>query len=591
MRLNRSHTLTVAFAVAPLLALPSVAAAATVTNPLCSGETVLFNPGNGEDIVVPPGFKVSVFASGLNMPTGIAFRGDANRFEVYVLESGHGIPSRCNEQSAFGSGDFDPGNPFTPDILVFNQNGIKIRGPLGKPAPGGGGFQPAGPAIDIGFVNGFSGGRLFATDSNQATHAGGQNNSSRIVTVNPITGTVTPFITNLPTGDHPSEQLAFKNGWVYWSQGSTTNSGVVGRDNGGGTNQSDIPCQTITLSDNVFDSGGGVFTSGYSPFGVTQPGATIPAFFNSFTGQVRQGVCDGAILRAQLNNPSNIQAFSWGYRNPYAIRFAPLDHALSGGLLAGEDGADERGARPSNGAPESLSIARQNPDGSPDYHGWPDRYGFLPTSQAVFNPFGGPSDDLCVPDPTNPPTLCTPASLALIQKEDVPIRDVLAFAPQSITSPIAIEAADSSFTGIDFVPDAFVTDPVKPGAALYTLEGDFGFSPANATAPTNPPAPAQEVGHEVKLINFNQLPGTPLALEIQRFAHNTIFEQAFPDGLRGFNRPTDIRFGPDGCAYVVDYGAVRDNGQSDPASKFQVAGDGPLVQFPGTGVIWKICPM
>jgi hypothetical protein len=41
---------------------------------------------------------------------------------------------------------------------------------------------------------------------------------------------------------------------------------------------------------------------------------------------------------------------------------------------------------------------------------------------------------------------------------------------------------------------------------------------------------------------------------------------------------------PDGCAYVADYGAVRDNGQSDPLSKFQVAGDGPLVQFPGTGV-------
>jgi hypothetical protein len=406
-----------------------------------------------------------------------------------------------------------------------------------------------------------------------------------------MTGTVTPFITNLPTGDHPSEQLAFKGGWVYWSQGSTTNSGVVGRDNGGGTNQADIPCQTITLSDNVFDSGGGVFTSGYSPFGVTQPGATIPAFFNSFTGQVRQGVCDGAILRAQLSNPNNIQAFSWGYRNPYAIRFAPLDHALSGNLLAGEDGADERGARPSNNAPESLSIARQNPDNSPDYHGWPDRYGFLPTSQAVFNPPGGPSDDLCVPDPTNPPTLCTPASLALIQKEDVPIRDVLAFPPQPITSPIAIEAADSSFTGIDFVPDAFVTDPVKPGAALYSLEGDFGFSPANASAPANSTESAQEVGHEVKLINFNQLPGTPLTLEIQRFAHNTIFEQAFPDGLRGFNRPTNVRFGPDGCAYVADYGAVRDNGQSDPASRWLDPADEALVQFPGTGVIWKICPM
>jgi len=230
-----------------------------------------------------------------------------------------------------------------------------------------------------------------------------------------------------------------------------------------------------------------------------------------------------------------------------------------------------------------LQLAKQNADGSPDYHGWPDRFGFLPTSQAVFNPIGGPGDDLCVPDPTNPPSMCTPASLANILKFDVPIADVLAFPPQPITSPIAIEAADSSFTGIDFVPNAFVTGPVQPGAALYSLEGDFGFSAANATAP------APEVGHEVKLINFNQLPGTPLALEIQRFAHNMEFEQSFVTGSAGFNRPTNVRFGPDGCAYVVDYGVVRDFGQSDPDAKFITPGDGPLVQIPGTGVIWKIC--
>jgi len=584
------HALSAALLLAPFLALPGVAVAGLVANPICPTETVLFNPDQGQDIVVPTGFKISVFATSLNFPTGIAFRGDSRNFQVYVLESGHGIPSRCNEQGSFPGGEFAANNPFTPDILVFNQNGKLIRGPIGKPTASGDGFQPAGPAIDIAFEHGFQGGRLFATDSNQATHAGGQNNSSRIIIVNPITGSVTPFIANLPTGDHPSEQLAFKDGWIYWSQGSTTNSGVVGLDNGSGTNQSDIPCQDITLSNNVFDSGNGVFTSGYSPFNVQQPGATIPAFFNSFTGQVRQGVCDGAILRAQLSNSNNIQAFSWGYRNGYAIRFPPKDHPLAGGILVGEDGADERGARPSNGAPDALHLGIQNPDGSPDYHGWPDRYGFLPTSQAVFNPLGGPSDDLCVPDSSNPPTLCTPASLALIQQEDVPIRDVLAGPPQPITSPIAIEAADSSFTGIDFVPDAFVTGPVKPGAVLYTLEGDFGFSPANATAPANSTEPAQEVGHEVKLINFNQLPGTPLALRIQRFAHNNTFEQAFPDGLRGFNRPTNVRFGPDGCAYVADYGAVRDNGQSDSAARWLDSADAPLVQFPGTGVIWKICP-
>ena len=46
-----------------------------------------------------------------------------------------------------------------------------------------------------------------------------------------------------------------------------------------------------------FDSGAGVKTSGYSPFGVQRPGATVKAFDSA----KHHGVCDGAILRAQLN--------------------------------------------------------------------------------------------------------------------------------------------------------------------------------------------------------------------------------------------------------------------------------------------------
>jgi glucose/arabinose dehydrogenase len=583
MQLRLSRSVAACFTVAPFLAVPILAEAQIVSNPStapdCMNNTAFFNPNLPPSINLPPGFTASVFASGLNAPTGIAFLGNANNFQVFVLESGHGLPSVCNDETAWPGGEFSANNPFTPDILVFNRNGKLIRGPLGKPTSTGGGFQPSGPAIDIAFVNGLAGGPLFATDSNQSTHQhNGQNNSSRIATVNPMTGDVIPFITNLPTGDHPTEQLAFRgDGWIYWSQGSTTNSGVVGLDNGGGQNQSDIPCQDITLSQNVFSSGGGQFTSGYSPFNTQNPGGTIPAFFNSFTGQVRQGVCDGAILRAQLSNSSNIQAFSWGYRNPYAIRFPPKDHPLYGGILAGMDGADERGNRPSNNAPEELHLGRQNPDGSPDYHGWPDRYGGLPTSQAVYNPIGGGSDDLC-PAPFDQAACVA----ALTAAGDIPIRDVLAGPPQQITGPLANEGADSSFTGIDFVPDVFVGGPVQPGAVLYSLEGDFGFSPPNSS---NPDA---EIGHEVKLINFNQLPSSPLALRIQNFARNSTNDQAFITNINGFNRPTNIRFGPDGCAYVVDYGAVRDNG---PDTHFVGAANGPLVQIPGTGVIWKICPM
>jgi len=124
-----------------------------------------------------------------------------------------------------------------------------------------------------------------------------------------------------------------------------------------------------------------------------------------------------------------------------------------------------------------------------------------------------------------------------------------------------------------------VGGPVKRGAALAGREGDFGFSKANGTP---------EEGHDVQLINFSSA-DEPLRVNLQRFAHNTTFEQAFVAHTRGINRPVDLKFGPDNCAYLVDYGAVRDFGQSDPDSKFIGPANGPLVQIPGTGVIWKIC--
>ncbi|MBV9551192.1 MAG: hypothetical protein JO032_00230, partial [Alphaproteobacteria bacterium] len=125
------------------------------------------------------------------------------------------------------------------------------------------------------------------------------------------------------------------------------------------------------------------------------------------------------------------------------------------------------------------------------------------------------------------------------------------------------------------------------GAALYSLEGDFGFSAPNATDP------APEVGHEVKLINFNQERNDPLQLSFENFARNNSGDQAFiskTGNFAAFNRPTNVRFGPDGCAYVVDYGAVRDPGGGPKGdTRFKDPLDAPLVQIPGTGVIFKIC--
>jgi len=72
----------------------------------------------------------------------------------------------------------------------------------------------------------------------------------------------------------------------------------------------------------VFDSGDGDLSSGYSPHGVHRPGAVVKAFESSTNNRM----CTGAILRAKVNAKTpdeTIEPVSWGYRNPFGLRFAP----------------------------------------------------------------------------------------------------------------------------------------------------------------------------------------------------------------------------------------------------------------------------
>ena len=99
MQVRRSLAFTAALAVTPLLSFTAVAANNIVANPICTDNTANFNPTLPPSIVLPSGFRASVFVSGLNFPTGIAFLGDSQNFQIFVLESGHGLGgSRCNEQ-------------------------------------------------------------------------------------------------------------------------------------------------------------------------------------------------------------------------------------------------------------------------------------------------------------------------------------------------------------------------------------------------------------------------------------------------------------------------------------------------------------
>lgn len=559
---------------------PPAASAAMVGNAACPGEEVFFDPGRGEDIIVPPGYKVEVFASGLNFPTNIAFRGNERRFEVFVTEAGTGLPGRCNAAVGFPSADGD--NPFLPQVRVLDDRGRTLR-VLGRPPSvalrGDPRFLHA-PTIGITFEREFEGGRLLVTDSRQGVRGAlGPKNSSRVVELDPRAGALTELITGLPTGDHPTEQITVKDEFIFWSQGSVTNSGVVGHDNGarvGGPpdleTQHEIPCQDVVLSGNNSDSGDGHVTGGYLPHGVPGTAGQVVA---AFTGATQPGMCSGAILRARLKDPQNtVEPFSWGYRNPFGIRFAPDDHPLRGALLVTENGEDERGARPTNNSPDRLQVTR----GGLDFHGWPDRFGFLDSTQAIFRPIGGPADD-------------NPAAAGQT------VEPLLLFPPRPPVAPLAIEAADVAAVGLDFAPRAFAGGgnpggKVAKGDALVTREGDFGFSPGNGEP---------EEGHDIQRVRFLK----DGRVELERFAFNCEAanqvtdgsgrrrcaepgEQAFVDGLRGINRPVDGKFGPDGAFYLVDFGAVRDFGRADPGSVFTNPADAPLVQIPGTGVIWRI---
>lgn len=307
----------------------------------------------------------------------------------------------------------------------------------------------------------------------------------------------------------------------------------------------------------------------------------------AFEGATQDGMCSGAILRARISSPQNtVEPVAWGFRNPYGLRFSPNDHPLKGELLISENGEDERGARPVNNAPDRLAIARKNGK-NPSFHGWPDRFGFLDSTQAIFNPKGGPADDLCPKFP-----VCDPK---LGQPPQTPVGNILAFPPQPIAAPLAIEPADVAAVGLDFAPKAFLGGVVKKHAVLLSREGDFGFAPGNGDP---------IVGHDIELINFTK-EEHPFELQMSRFAFNCPRHeqfhdddgtprckvkagQAFVEEIEGINRPTTVRFGPDGAAYLVDYGAVRDFGRSDERTRFANDADAPLPQIPGTGTIWRI---
>ncbi|HTC06204.1 MAG TPA: hypothetical protein VK749_22545, partial [Xanthobacteraceae bacterium] len=189
---------------------------------------------------------------------------------------------------------------------------------------------------------------------------------------------------------HTNMAAVGPDGWLYFSQGAMTNSGVVGLDAYDLAwlkqlpHPFDLPGFDIALAGEVFPTsdpfspGGSATTAAFSPFGKAEaPRAAI-------AGRVP---CTAAIMRCRPDG-SDLALVAWGLRNAYGLGFLP-----DGRLLAVDQGADDRGSRPIGRAPDCLYVVEAG-----GWYGWPDFVCGRPVTDPAFKPQRGPQPRFILAD-------------------------------------------------------------------------------------------------------------------------------------------------------------------------------------------------
>lgn len=422
-------------------------------------------PVDPADVALPDGYTIEALATGLTFPSGVTFD-DAGR--VYIVEAGYSYGEIVT----------------TPRLLRVEPDGSTTVVATGDNPPWNG-------------VT-FHGGSFYV--------AGGTLEGGEILRIDPA-GTVQTLMEGLPSfGDHHTNGPALsEDGWLYFGQGTATNSGVVGLDNAAFgwlyryPEFHDAPCEDITLTGQNFrtpnplgEEDDRVTTGAYVPFGTpTEAGQVIPG-----------GVpCTGAVLRMRPDG-SDLEMVAWGFRNPFGIAFAP-----NGALYVTENQYDVRGSRPVFGTGDLLW--RVTPGA---WYGWPDYWAGDPVTDPDF--FQAPGE---------------PAPEHLLRDH-----------PGTPPEPAAVLGVHSSSNGLDFsrspgfgyVGEAFIAQFGDMAPGVGKVLGPVGFKVIRVNPETG-------VMHDFA-INFARADGPASLL-----------------GTGGLERPLDVQFDPAGEAlYVVDFGVM-----------------------------------
>ncbi|HET6567493.1 MAG TPA: hypothetical protein VFG50_05975 [Rhodothermales bacterium] len=425
---------------------------------------------NPADVAVPEGYRIEVVATGLTFPTGIAFDDEGR---AYVTEAGYSY------------GEYHG----TPRLLRLEPGGGTTVVATGTNPPWNG----------VAYADG----SFFI--------AGGHDGGGQVLRIS-RDGQVTVLVDGLPSyGDHHTNgPVVSADGWVYFGQGTTTNSGVVGTDNfdfgwlDDHRDARDIPCEAVTLTGRNFttpnpltpDRRDEATTGAYVPFGTpTQAGQVIPG-----------GVpCSGAVMRVRPSG-GEPELVAWGLRNPFGLAWS-----LDGNLYVAENQLDVRGSRPVFGTGDLLWRIEPG-----TWYGWPDYWAGVRLS-----------DKFEAPGEHAPP--------ALLQTE-----------PGTPPHPAASLGVHSSANGLDFSRSSTFG---YQGEAFIAEFGDMAPGAGKVLAP---------VGFKVVRVD-------PETGVVEDFAVNRgkLNGPASWQGSDGLERPIAARFDPSGTAlYVVDFGVMTIHGDA-----------------------------
>lgn len=436
------------------------------------------------DIAVPGGYRIEAVARGFTYPTAVAFDGDGR---TYVLESGYSYGEVFLESK----------------LLRLEADGRTTLIASGKNPPWNGMV--------------FHEGAFFIAE-------GGVQEGGRILRITPD-GKRTALVEGLPSfGDHHTNGPVVHEGFVYFGQGTATNSGVVGPDNAkfGWLKRRpgfhDVPCKDVTLAGANFETGNALsgdekdrkVTGAYLPFGTP-----------SRKGQVIEGSlpCSGAVMRVPVGG-GPVELVAWGFRNPFGLAFSPDRR-----LFVAENGFDMRGSRPVWGAADLLWEVEEG-----GWYGWPDHADGRHVDQKRYKVLENPM----------PPRL-------------------LAEHPGKPPKPVAWFPVHSSTNGLDFSRNE------KFGHAGEAFLAQFGdMTPETGKV-------ASPVGF--KVVRVDMKTGASHDFASNRGRENGPASKTKGGGLE---RPVGVRFDPAGTAlYVVDFGIMA------------LDEKGPKAQME-TGVLWRI---